>query len=117
MADQESHLKGPRITPRPVRPGMSVSDMIRQTYLAYNGARMREASRLLAARLSQSRSLRRRGRFLMESQPALWGIRFFVAPLESARKKVTHPPWPAAQCMVEKAFAHSGKAGKQYEES
>lgn len=51
MAGQESQHKGPRITPQPVRPGMSVSDMIRQAYLAYNGARMREASRLLAERM------------------------------------------------------------------
>jgi len=44
-------LRGPRILPRPIRPGMSVSDLIRDTFLAYNAGRLREGARLLAERI------------------------------------------------------------------
>lgn len=47
------HLSGPRIRPQAIRPGMSISDLIRNTFLAYNGARLREACRLLAERMLQ----------------------------------------------------------------
>jgi deoxyhypusine synthase len=46
-------LTGPRIRPAPIRPGMSVSELIRSTFLAYNAARLREACRLLAERMLQ----------------------------------------------------------------
>jgi deoxyhypusine synthase len=46
-------LSGPRILPGPIRPGMSVSDLIRETFLAYNAGRLREACRLLAEKMLQ----------------------------------------------------------------
>ncbi len=51
MPEQSPYLKGPRISPEPIRPGMSVSDLIRQTFLAYNAGRMRAACRLLAEKM------------------------------------------------------------------
>ncbi len=51
MPDRSPYLRGPRISPEPVRPGMSVSDLIRKTFLAYNAARMREGCRLLAEKM------------------------------------------------------------------
>lgn len=52
MNHQSEYLKGPRIVPEPIRPGMSVSDLMRRTFLAYNGARLREAGRLLAEKMT-----------------------------------------------------------------
>ncbi len=46
-----SCLSGKRILPRPIQGGMAVSDLIRETFLAYNGARLREACRLLAEKM------------------------------------------------------------------
>lgn len=51
MNEQRGYLKGPRIAPEPIRPGMSVSDLIRRTFLAYNAGRLREAARLLAEKM------------------------------------------------------------------
>ncbi len=51
MSQPSEFLKGPRIVPEPIRPGMSVSDLMRRTFLAYNGARLREAGRLLAEKM------------------------------------------------------------------
>lgn len=44
-------LSGKRILPKPIRAGMPVSDLIRETFLAYNAARLREACRLLAEKM------------------------------------------------------------------
>lgn len=46
-------LKGPRIHPQPIRAGMTVSELIRQSFLAYNAARIREACRLLSELMLQ----------------------------------------------------------------
>jgi deoxyhypusine synthase len=51
MPEQSPYLKGARIAPEPIRPGMSVSDLIRRTFLAYNAGRMRAACRLLAEKM------------------------------------------------------------------
>lgn len=52
MTDPTSrYLRGPRINPEPIRPGISVSDLMRQTFLAYNAGRLREAGRLLAEKM------------------------------------------------------------------
>ncbi len=51
MQRDREESRGPRIVPEPIRPGISVSDMIRQTFLAYNAARMREGCRLLAEKM------------------------------------------------------------------
>jgi deoxyhypusine synthase len=45
------YLQGHRIQPQPIRAGMSASELIRETFLAYNAARLREACRLLAERM------------------------------------------------------------------
>jgi deoxyhypusine synthase len=50
MSDQ-SWLSGQRIAPPPVRAGQSVRDLIDQAFLAYNGARLREACRLFAEKM------------------------------------------------------------------
>jgi deoxyhypusine synthase len=47
------YLRGPRILPRPIQAGMPVSELIRETFLAYNSARLREAARLLSERMLQ----------------------------------------------------------------
>jgi deoxyhypusine synthase len=51
MNEQSGYLKGPRIAPEPIRPGMSITDLIRRTFLAYNAGRLREAARLLAEKM------------------------------------------------------------------
>jgi deoxyhypusine synthase len=51
--DGNPYLSGPRILPAPIQPGVSVTDLIRHTFLAYNAARLREACRLLAERMLQ----------------------------------------------------------------
>jgi len=51
MSEQSGYLKGPRISPEPIRPGMSVTDLIRRTFLAYNAGRLREAARLLTEKM------------------------------------------------------------------
>ncbi len=47
------YLTGPRIRPRPIQAGMPVHELVRETFLAYNAARLREACRLLAERMLQ----------------------------------------------------------------
>lgn len=42
---------GRRIRPRPIRAGMTAPELIEETFLAYNAARLREAARLLAERM------------------------------------------------------------------
>jgi len=51
MTDTSRYLRGPRINPEPIRPGISVSDLMRRTFLAYNAGRLREAGRLLAEKM------------------------------------------------------------------
>ncbi len=51
MPEQSPYLKGPKIAPEPIHPGMSVSDLIRRTFLAYNAGRMRAGCRLLAEKM------------------------------------------------------------------
>jgi len=51
MAEPSDYLKGSRIAPEPIRPGMAISDLIRRTFLAYNAARLNEAGRLLAEKM------------------------------------------------------------------
>lgn len=51
MNHRSEFLNGPRIVPEPIRPGMSISDLMRKTFLAYNGARLREAARLLTEKM------------------------------------------------------------------
>jgi deoxyhypusine synthase len=45
------YLSGHRILPRPIRAGMPISELVRETFLAYNAARLREACRLLSERM------------------------------------------------------------------
>ena len=44
-------LSGKRIAPPPIAPGIAAADLIDQTFLAYNGGRLREAARLLAEKM------------------------------------------------------------------
>lgn len=46
-----SWLAGKRIAPPPAKPGMSVRELIDQTFLAYNGARLREACHLFTRKM------------------------------------------------------------------
>jgi deoxyhypusine synthase len=48
MQGKSRHLKRPRIDPRPIQPGTSLVDLVDGTFLAYNGARLREACQLFA---------------------------------------------------------------------
>lgn len=50
---QSRWLRGHRIQPKPIRAGMSVTELIQGSFLAYNGARLREAARLLAEKMLQ----------------------------------------------------------------
>jgi deoxyhypusine synthase len=43
--------KGPRIAPDPITPGVTVDRLVDSAFLAYNGARLREACRLLAEKM------------------------------------------------------------------
>lgn len=52
-AGASPYLAGRRILPRPIRAGMPISELVRETFLAYNAARLREASRLLSERMLQ----------------------------------------------------------------
>ncbi|MBD3160804.1 MAG: deoxyhypusine synthase [Candidatus Eisenbacteria bacterium] len=51
MTQRPTDRKGERIAPEPIRPGMAITDLIRKSYLAYNGARLREGCRLLAEKM------------------------------------------------------------------
>jgi deoxyhypusine synthase len=51
MARKQRRLYGPKIDPRPVDPSISVVDLIDQTFLAYNAARLREAAQLFARKM------------------------------------------------------------------
>ena len=41
------YLKGRKIDPPPVRPGVTAADLMDQAFVAYNGARMRQAAQLI----------------------------------------------------------------------
>ncbi len=43
--------KGPKIAPDPIRPGITVDQLVDSTFLAYNGARLREGCRLLVEKM------------------------------------------------------------------
>ncbi len=47
-ANPERHLRGPRIDPEPITGEESVSELIDNAFLAYNGGRLREACQLFA---------------------------------------------------------------------
>src|SRR6266849_6164416 len=51
MARKQRRSYGPKIDPRPVDPSISVVDLIDQTFLAYNAARLREAAQLFARKM------------------------------------------------------------------
>jgi deoxyhypusine synthase len=46
--------KGPKIAPAPVTAGITVEQMVDSAFLAYNGARLREACRLFAEKMLES---------------------------------------------------------------
>ena len=48
MKGKSRHLKRPKIAPKPIAPGISLVDLVDQTLLAYNGARLREACQLFS---------------------------------------------------------------------
>jgi len=45
------YAKGPSIAPEPIRPGITVDRLVDTAFLAYNGARLREACRLLVEKM------------------------------------------------------------------
>jgi deoxyhypusine synthase len=51
MARKQRRSYGPKIDPRPVDPSISVVDLIDQTFLAYNAARLREAAQLFTRKM------------------------------------------------------------------
>jgi len=52
MSDpRPKYTKGPRIAPDPLKPGATVDQLVDGTFLAYNGARLREACQLLVERM------------------------------------------------------------------
>jgi deoxyhypusine synthase len=48
---QSKFLSGKRIDPKPIRPGMSVTELVEGTFQAYNAARLREACLLLTKKM------------------------------------------------------------------
>lgn len=53
MKGKSRHLKGPKILPEPITPGISLVDLVDRTFLAYNGARLREACQLFTQKMLQ----------------------------------------------------------------
>jgi deoxyhypusine synthase len=51
MGEMKRLLEGARIDPRPITPGISVTDLVDNNLLAYNGARLREAVQLFTRHL------------------------------------------------------------------
>jgi len=51
MARKQRRSYGPKIDPRPVDPSISIVDLIDQTFLAYNAARLREAAQLFTRKM------------------------------------------------------------------
>jgi deoxyhypusine synthase len=50
-ASPDGFLQGTRIAPKGIRPGMAVADLVDQTFLAYNAARLGDAARLLTRKI------------------------------------------------------------------
>ena len=51
MKGKSRHLDRPRIDPKPIRAGIPVVDLVDSTFLAYNGARLREACQLYSRKM------------------------------------------------------------------
>ena len=51
MGDMRKLLDGARIDPKPVTPETTLTELIDTAFLAYNGARLREASQLFVKRM------------------------------------------------------------------
>jgi deoxyhypusine synthase len=51
MARKQRRSYGPKIDPHPVDPSISIVDLIDQTFLAYNAARLREAAQLFVRKM------------------------------------------------------------------
>src|SRR5713101_8011659 len=51
MKKKNPHLRRPKIDPKPIGRGMSVVDLVDETFLAYNGARLREACHLFVDKM------------------------------------------------------------------
>ena len=45
------HLKGPRIAPRPIRKGISIVELIDDSFQSYNAGRLREGAHLFASKM------------------------------------------------------------------
>src|SRR5947199_3545965 len=54
MQGKSRHLKRPRIDPKPIQAGISLVDLVDGTFLAYNGARLREACQLFARKMLEN---------------------------------------------------------------
>jgi deoxyhypusine synthase len=50
---RKSFLSGKKINPDPIHPGISVTDLIDKSFLAYNAARLREGAQLLVEQMLQ----------------------------------------------------------------
>ncbi len=51
MPNKHRRSYGPKIDPRPVDPSISISELIDQTFLAYNAGRLREAAQLFTRKM------------------------------------------------------------------
>jgi deoxyhypusine synthase len=51
MPKKSRYLDRPKIDPKPIEPGISIVDLVDRTFLAYNGARLREACQLFATKM------------------------------------------------------------------
>jgi deoxyhypusine synthase len=51
MKGKSRHLNRPRIDPKPIQAGIPVVDLVDSTFLAYNGARLREACQLYSRKM------------------------------------------------------------------
>ncbi|MBB4636516.1 homospermidine biosynthesis protein [Longimicrobium terrae] len=51
MSQKSKFLSGKRIDPRPIKPGLTVTDLVDGTFQAYNAARLREGCHLLTRKM------------------------------------------------------------------
>ncbi|MGH7821384.1 MAG: deoxyhypusine synthase family protein, partial [Candidatus Binatia bacterium] len=51
MKQKSRYLSRPKIDPKPITPGISLVDLVDRTFLAYNGARLREACQLFTQKM------------------------------------------------------------------
>lgn len=51
MGKRSHFLKGPRIDPKPIDAQISITELVDRTFLAYNGARLREACQLFTRKM------------------------------------------------------------------